>query len=55
MVIYMGLSSSFCMLEQPIEVIKLKLVYLYFCRGEYGVWAAFLALIARLFFTFPGS
>ncbi|KFK44765.1 hypothetical protein AALP_AA1G300100 [Arabis alpina] len=24
-------------------------------KGEYGVWAAFLALLARLFFTFPGE
>jgi|APAra0007618407_1042631.scaffolds.fasta_scaffold15745_1 hypothetical protein len=25
------------------------------CRGEYGIWAAFLALLTRLFFSFPGS
>ncbi|CAH2034310.1 unnamed protein product [Thlaspi arvense] len=24
-------------------------------KGEYGIWAAFLALLARLFFAFPGE
>ncbi|KAF5475187.1 hypothetical protein F2P56_007020, partial [Juglans regia] len=26
-----------------------------FCRGEYGYWAAFLALLVRLFFFIPGE
>ncbi|XP_010460717.1 PREDICTED: cold-regulated 413 inner membrane protein 2, chloroplastic [Camelina sativa] len=47
-----GIHKSFVVplfaLQAPVGIVS-------WMKGEYGIWAAFLALLTRLFFSFPGE
>ncbi|XP_009614035.1 cold-regulated 413 inner membrane protein 1, chloroplastic-like [Nicotiana tabacum] len=39
----------------PLFALQAPTAVVSWIQGEYGIWSAFLALIARLFFSFPGE
>ncbi|KAJ7544615.1 hypothetical protein O6H91_09G085900 [Diphasiastrum complanatum] len=39
----------------PLLALQLPHDVVYWCRGEYGLWTAFLALLVRLFYYIPGE
>ncbi|RAL44721.1 hypothetical protein DM860_003480 [Cuscuta australis] len=39
----------------PLFVLQAPLTLVSWIKGEYGIWTAFLALLVRLFFFFPGE
>ncbi|XP_009785917.1 cold-regulated 413 inner membrane protein 1, chloroplastic [Nicotiana tabacum] len=39
----------------PLFALQAPTTVVSWIQGEYGIWSAFLALIARLFFSFPGE
>uniref|UniRef100_A0A1J3JB68 Cold-regulated 413 inner membrane protein 1, chloroplastic n=1 Tax=Noccaea caerulescens TaxID=107243 RepID=A0A1J3JB68_NOCCA len=47
-----GIHKSFVV---PLFALTAPSAIISWAKGEYGVWAAFLALLARLFFAFPGE
>ncbi|CAA7030675.1 unnamed protein product [Microthlaspi erraticum] len=47
-----GIHKSFVV---PLFALTAPSAIITWAKGEYGVWAAFLALLARLFFAFPGE
>ncbi|KAL1192556.1 Cold-regulated inner membrane protein [Cardamine amara subsp. amara] len=47
-----GIHKSFVV---PLFVLHAPSSIITWIKGEYGIWAAFLALLTRLFFTFPGE
>ncbi|XP_023645718.1 cold-regulated 413 inner membrane protein 2, chloroplastic isoform X2 [Capsella rubella] len=48
-------SSVVCYAAPMLSVHNLQWISTISCVGEYGIWAAFLALLTRLFFSFPGE
>ncbi|XP_010499453.1 PREDICTED: cold-regulated 413 inner membrane protein 2, chloroplastic [Camelina sativa] len=47
-----GIHKSFVV---PLFALQAPLGIVSWMKGEYGIWAAFLALLTRLFFSFPGE
>ncbi|XP_060192426.1 cold-regulated 413 inner membrane protein 2, chloroplastic-like [Lycium barbarum] len=47
-----GIHKSFLV---PLFALQAPTAVVSWIQGEYGLWSAFLALIARLFFSFPGE
>ncbi|CAH8253857.1 unnamed protein product [Arabidopsis lyrata] len=47
-----GIHKSFVV---PLFALQAPLGIISWMKGEYGIWAAFLALLTRLFFAFPGE
>ncbi|KAF4385979.1 hypothetical protein G4B88_031114 [Cannabis sativa] len=47
-----GIHKSFLI---PLFALQAPASIVAWIKGEYGIWAAFLALVVRLFFSFPGE
>ncbi|KAK4347325.1 hypothetical protein RND71_033664 [Anisodus tanguticus] len=47
-----GIHKSFLV---PLFALQAPTALVSWIQGEYGIWSAFLALIVRLFFSFPGE
>ncbi|KAG7598633.1 Cold-regulated 413 protein [Arabidopsis suecica] len=47
-----GIQKSFVV---PLFALQAPFGIVSWMKGEYGIWAAFLALLTRLFFSFPGE